>query len=296
MIDEEILIKLLKEKGYIYKNFIGNGGYGSVYLVESFKFKCEFVAKIHIFKDQFKEDSYFNEVKALCNLQHPNIISIYDFFLIGNFSFIILEYCPGGNLIEKIKKEKNLKENEIKLIFKQLLSALEYCESKGISHLDIKPSNILIDKHNRPKLADFGLSKLILPGEKIEIFRGSKPFMAPEIFSKKEFNPYKADIWSLGCTILYLYLGFIPWINNNEFQMEIFIKYGIFQIPNSIPIELNNILKKMLIFNPFNRWSFKQLLSLTYFDFDLKSFKKINLILTDYQKKKNPLKKRKSLI
>jgi serine/threonine protein kinase len=92
----------------------------------------------------------------------------------------------------------------------QAASGLAYCHSQGISHGDIKPDNILLDLHQRCKLADFGLGQQVDPAVASTQFVGSLAFMAPEVLVRRAFDPFIADIWSLGITFYWMGRGASP--------------------------------------------------------------------------------------
>ncbi|OHT10993.1 hypothetical protein TRFO_19483 [Tritrichomonas foetus] len=163
--------RALNSHGYILEEMIGKGGYAQIHLVQSTKYAGrKFAAKI-LFVDQNKSKSaiytFSAEVDALCHLEHPNIVKIYDHFHEGHYYCVILEHCTGRSLSARIR-EKKLSPIEFQKITWQILDALIYCSQQRFAHSDIKPSNILLDEFNRPKLADFGLSKIIIPDNQNE--------------------------------------------------------------------------------------------------------------------------------
>jgi len=265
---EYIFSRILLERGYKLGDNVGRGSYACVYKAFSIKYRQDFVVKISDFsgtKAQKIDEATQSEVDALCQLDHPNIISIYDHFCYETYYFIILEYCEGGSLYDFIIRGGVIPYKELCIMFKQIIQALIYCHSLSIAHSDIKPSNILVDKHGRPKLADFGLSQKFRIGENTSTFCGSKPYMAPELWSRKAYNPKLADIWSLGCTIFLLATGRLPWTTANELQMERMIKAGVVLFPQEMPPPLIAVLKKMLVVDPTRRESLDSLIKMPLF-------------------------------
>lgn len=169
MIDELHFPQTIND--YVFIKSIANGGSAQCYLVESIKFDINklFVAKV-IPTSQFTLITAEN--KALMELNHPNIIKLYDRFTYSSYYVFILEYCENKSLAEAIipdvgisgyKNIVGIKSEQTDLdIFKncayQIVSALSYCHMKRCAHRDIKPSNVLIDHYGKMKLADFGLS------------------------------------------------------------------------------------------------------------------------------------------
>lgn len=102
-----------------------------------------------------------NEINNIKILDHPNILKMYEFFEDENRFYIVTELCSGGDLYSEINNKGKLTEDETKIIIKQILSCIYYCNTKNIIHRDIKPENILLNEnkeYDRIKLVDFGTS------------------------------------------------------------------------------------------------------------------------------------------
>ena len=147
--------KTLLEHNYEFREQIGEGGYGTVFLVWSTKYNELFVAKKIPIKATERVTS---EVEVLMNLQHTNIINLYEYWVYSNNLYIIFEYCPNGSLKDVIKATRPLNPKQLWLACRDIASAIEFCHANNIVHRDIKAANLLVDKYNRIKLADFGLS------------------------------------------------------------------------------------------------------------------------------------------
>ena len=269
--------QLLENNSYKLKHKIGNGGCSEIYLVENIHYHIFFVAKIcnlNNFQSNSMKETSFIEIEILKQINHPNIIKIYNHFFNNNYNILILEYCPESDLLHYIKKNGLFKINEIKKFFKPIIEALIYLKKKGISHSDIKPSNILIDKYNRPILSDFGLGKKINNINFINKLSGSIPFFSPEMFGNKYYDPFQSDVWSLGITIYFCVIGKIPWIEYNYETLKKLIKNGLINLSLNIDQKIQIILKKMLKINPNERITFEDLLKEEIFKY--KNYKKIN--------------------
>jgi len=248
---------------------IGRGQYAIVYKAMSIKYNIQFAAKVFDLSRKQSEKlvgTFLAEIKALCNLSHPNIISIYDHFVSNDYLFLILEYCPDGNLFEYLGKNGKLGEDKSILIFRQLLETLSFMHEKKLCHSDIKPANILIDKYGRLKFSDFGLSAFIDSQELKTEFIGSFLFMAPEQILKKAFDPMKADVWSLGVTFYMMMTGESPWPYNSKSVLEKAIISGMYQIPENISTPYAILFSKMLQVDPKKRMSVDDLLKLPLFN------------------------------
>jgi serine/threonine protein kinase len=215
-----------------------------------------------------------NEVKIFSILDHPNITKYLDSEIIENTYFIYLEYVPGGSLKFIIDKYGPLKENLIKKYLKQILDALEYLHSKKIVHRDIKCANILIDVKGNIKFSDFGCSGQMLDDdyvnelnsignsdEFLDSLKGTLPWMAPEVVLQQKYGK-RADIWSLGCTLIELSTGVAPWGKLENFYQamnKIGRSNDIPEIPATISSNFKDFLTKCLQRNPKDRFTVPQL-------------------------------------
>ena len=119
------------------------------------------------------------------NLDHPNIIRLFDVFYDAQNFYFVSELCVGQNLFEATKARENFTESEVKIIVQQILQALNYCHSNNICHRDIKPANIIIKPESlEVKLIDFGTACQLNPGERMNEVAGTLMFMAPEMMNE----------------------------------------------------------------------------------------------------------------
>ncbi|OHT11366.1 CAMK family protein kinase [Tritrichomonas foetus] len=255
----DIIKETLKKHGYEYIRQIGHGAFSTVHLVVSTKYQQQFSVKVI---DNSKKDQLDNEVPHMMILTHPNVIRIYEYFCDDKFCYVVLEYCSNGDLLSYIKKNGLLPQNYLFEICSQLIGALKNCHDHKISHGDIKPSNILIDQFGRAKLSDFGLSQLIKDSDMTTVFCGSRVYMAPEIFRRQEYNPFLADIWSLGVTFYHIATGTPPWESSSDASLELAISLCCFS-PQPLEIygkEFQSTIKQMLQVQPRKRPTLEQLL------------------------------------
>ena len=217
---------------YLKIKEISNGTYAKIYIVQR---KTDF--KLYCCKEILKSKvadlyNFRNEINILSKVDHPNIIRIYEIFEDSRYISIIMEYCTGGDLFQKInelaEKDKSFSEKEAVKIFKQLMSAVSYCHNQGICHRDLKPDNIIFlnkEPDSPIKIVDFGLSKIfgeikpIMKGNKIEknimsLRVGTAYYMAPEVIQGNYDN--KCDIWSCGVILYILLCGYPPFDGDNE--------------------------------------------------------------------------------
>ena len=201
------------------------------------------------------------------NYAHQNIIKFLGSEVINDTLFIYLEYIPGGSIKYLLNKYGNFSAKIIKIYLKQILDGLEYLHSKGVVHRDIKSANILVDLKGNIKLSDFGVSGQISlkknEGESgfLESLKGTLLWMAPEVICQTKYGK-KADIWSLGCTLLEMATGLPPW-GKLENQMEAILKIGKSnenpEIPNNLDEDFIDFLNMCFIRNTRERPSANEL-------------------------------------
>ena len=195
---------------YVVIKDIGTGTYSKVQLVQH-KINLSIRAMKVIKKkkkkgtNQTNENDVYKEVDLLIKMDHPNIVKIFEFYNGEKEYYLIMEYCGGGELFDKIVKS-NLTEIQCAYIMYQILSAVNYCHKMKIIHRDLKPENILIKKDEdgfyRVKICDFGTSKAFKIGDTQKQLVGSAYYIAPEVIQKK-YNS-KCDLWSCGVIMFVL--------------------------------------------------------------------------------------------
>ena len=250
--DFELIKRTLNEHRFRYERPIGNGGFASVHLVVNERYNQPFVVKVTKLKNGMTEEDHA-EISNLINLTHPNIISMFEYFSDDVYLYIILEYCSGGSLQDVIKRDGYIKPPLLYHYYYQICAALKHCHMRSIAHRDLKPANVLIDNYGRLKIADFGLS-CRNEGEIIHSFVGSRSYMAPEVITRVGYDPFLADIWSLGVTFYQMAAGCLPW--NAESHKELLLSISIGMVSfnkTTIPPEVVPILKNMICVNTKKR-------------------------------------------
>uniref|UniRef100_A0A663FIG9 non-specific serine/threonine protein kinase n=2 Tax=Aquila chrysaetos chrysaetos TaxID=223781 RepID=A0A663FIG9_AQUCH len=209
---EEIL------KYYELHETIGTGGFAKVklarHLLTAEKVAIKIMDKAALGDDLPRVKI---EIDAMKNLSHQHICRLYQVIETSKKIFMVLEYCPGGELFDYIISKDRLSEEEARVFFRQIVSAIAYVHGKGYAHRDLKPENLLIDKEHNLKLIDFGLCAKPKGGLDYHLNTccGSPAYAAPELIQGKAYIGSEADIWSMGVLLYALLCGFLPFDDAN---------------------------------------------------------------------------------
>jgi calcium-dependent protein kinase len=175
---------------YRIGKLIGSGAFGDVRICLHKESNSQRAVKI-LYKANMTEDDermLLNEINILRDLDHPNIVKMYEFFQDEKRYYIITEICKGGELFDEIIDKGHFTEKDAAIILRQLLSCINYCHGRSIVHRDIKPENILLESNkdfNNVKIIDFGISVIKEPEVFIEESIGTPYYIAPEVWKKK---------------------------------------------------------------------------------------------------------------
>ena len=196
---------------------IGKGNFAKVKLARHTSTGMDVAIKI-IDKTALNQSSLqklFREVRIMKQLDHPNIVKLYQVMETETTLFLVMEYASGGEVFDYLVAHGRMKEKEARAKFRQIVSAVQYLHSKNIIHRDLKAENLLLDSAMNIKIADFGFSNNFSPGNKLDTFCGSPPYAAPELFQGKKYDGPEVDVWSLGVILYTLVSGSLPFDGAN---------------------------------------------------------------------------------
>ena len=207
---------------YDVKEKLGNGKFGLVKLGINKHTKEKVAIKIMNKKKMDSSDIELmrTEIEILKICQHPNIIRLYDIFENIDYIYIIMEYCPGGDLFSYLEQRKfKISEERAAIIMNKICEAVLYFQSYfGVIHRDLKPENVLLTSSSDDsdiRILDFGLSKISTPNEKCTEPYGTLTYCAPEIILDEPYNK-EVDMWSIGVMTYLMISGRLPFNGEDE--------------------------------------------------------------------------------
>jgi serine/threonine protein kinase len=197
---------------------LGRGGMGYVYRARQKQLDRVVALKV-VAPDAGTQadfaERFAREAQALARLNHPNLVTVYDYGQDGPFGWLIMEYVDGSNLRDLIRAGR-LEPAEALALVPKICDALQFAHDQGVVHRDVKPENILLDRHGQVKIADFGLAKLVGTPAAVIALTGSQQvlgtlrYMAPEQLERPLEVDHRADIYSLGVVFYEMLTGEIP--------------------------------------------------------------------------------------
>lgn len=266
---------LVKIGHYLLGATLGTGTFGKVKIGEHQMTKHKVAVKI-LNRQKIKSldvvGKIRREIQNLKLFRHPHIIKLYQVISTPTDIFMIMEYVSGGELFDYIVKHGKLQEHEARRFFQQIISGVDYCHRHMIVHRDLKPENLLLDHNMHVKIADFGLSNMMLDGEFLRTSCGSPNYAAPEVISGKLYAGPEVDIWSCGVILYALLCGTLPFDDEHVPTLFRKIKSGIFPIPEYLNKQVVNLVCQMLQVDPLKRATIEEIKKHEWFQKDLPSY------------------------
>uniref|UniRef100_A0A8D0ASG0 non-specific serine/threonine protein kinase n=1 Tax=Sander lucioperca TaxID=283035 RepID=A0A8D0ASG0_SANLU len=247
---------------------LGDGAFGKVYKARNKETGVLAAAKVIETKCEEELEDYIVEIDILAKCDHRYIVKLLDAFYHDNKLWIMIEFCPGGAVdATMLELDRGLTEPQIKVVCRQMLEALSYLHSMKIIHRDLKAGNILLMLDGDIKLADFGVSaKNTKTLQRRDSFIGTPYWMAPEVVMCETMKDapydYKADVWSLGITLIELAQIEPPHHELNPMRVLLKIAKSeppTLEQPHKWSQEFKDFLKKALDKNPETRPTVAQL-------------------------------------
>lgn len=254
--------KIIIGKNYEVIQKLGEGGMGVVYKAVHNLSGQEVAIKMlppELSQDENIRTRFINEARLLAQLDHPNIVTLYNFLEEDLRFYLIMQFVKGKTLEDHIRERGKLSLKETINIFSQICDALGYAHQLGVVHRDIKPANIMISPDGRVKVMDFGIAKLT-GGTRLTatgIAVGTVWYMSPEQIRGAELDA-RSDLYSLGITLYEALTGTVPFNAESDYEVR---KGHVEREPpsplnfdNSLPHSVETVLLKVLAKNPADRY------------------------------------------
>ncbi|KAH0466096.1 hypothetical protein IEQ34_006199 [Dendrobium chrysotoxum] len=257
-------------KKYELGRLLGQGTFAKVYHARNIKTSQSVAIKVIEKEKVFKAgliEQIKREISVMRLVRHPNIVQLYEVMASKSKIYFVLEYVKGGELFNKISKGR-LKEEVARKCFQQLISAVDFCHSRGVYHRDLKPENLLLDENENLKISDFGLSALAESKRQDGLLHtacGTPAYVAPEVINRKGYDGAKADIWSCGVILFVLMAGYLPFHDPNLMEMYRKIGNAEFKFPNWFPSDVRKLITRILDPNPETRVSIEKIKENSWF-------------------------------
>jgi membrane associated rhomboid family serine protease len=197
---------------YTVLSRVGSGGFSTVYRARDTNLDREVALKVMrplLLSDAPFVERFRQEARVVANLDHPNIVPIYDYGDIEDRLCLVMKLLPGGSLADLIKQGALPWERVLRLVG-QIAAALDYAHGRGLVHRDIKPENVLLDQDGNAVLADFGLVKALESGRLTTSLSGgvlgTPAYLAPEVWNGQPGTP-TTDVYSLACLVFEMVTG-----------------------------------------------------------------------------------------
>lgn len=259
---------------------IGQGAFGKVmlgiHILTEKEVAIKFIDK-SLMQNEYSRKKIFREVFILKKMRSNYVVKILEVFEIEENFLIVMEYMPGGDLLNYLKSNGKMTEAQGKKIFYQIILGAITIHKADVLHRDFKLDNILLSKClTKIKICDFGVSKFITKGEIVIDQCGTPAYLAPEIVLDKGYEGFWSDIWSLGVLLFCMICGRVPFKANNLGDLHKAILIGKYEIPDFISEEAKDLIKKMLQIIPHKRIQLESILDHPWLSDDTDDFEEIN--------------------
>ncbi|ELP89168.1 hypothetical protein EIN_485600 [Entamoeba invadens IP1] len=246
---------------YELQRKLGEGSEGCVRLAINRRTGEKKAIKIFNKNSQINLEHLENEISSLRKLNHPNIVRLDEVIENDDQLYFVMELCPGGSLAEHIAIAP-FSIPVARNFFKQLLSGVKYCHDNGIVHRDLKLENLILDRDGiNLKICDFGHSSFIVTDWDFVQSNvvGSLYHIAPEQLLDHCYRGKKADIWSIGVILVRMLTGKYPFYSKDPEETVKMIKYAVYVLPDSVPMEVQQLLSHIFVIDPEKRYSIEQI-------------------------------------
>lgn len=270
------------ETDYVVGDLLGKGSFGSVY-VGTHRETQELVAVKIMDRGRIKSTSIEREWTVLEHLgKHENVVEFKGAYATSKEVCFVLEIMHGGELFDRLIRQGAYSETDAREPFRQVASALQYLHARGIIHRDLKPENLLLSdesEHSDVKIADFGLSQLIKPNQKLTKVCGTWAYAAPEMSDPKAGGyDCRFDTWGYGVILFVVLCGYHPFDPEGGLpvpEIKARARAAIFDFNqpewDSVSDLAKDLLRKLIVKNPQHRLTAAQILKHPWFTANITS-------------------------
>jgi TolB-like protein/tRNA A-37 threonylcarbamoyl transferase component Bud32 len=253
---------------YALERQVGEGGMATVYLARDLKHERKVAIKVlrPELSVSLGADRFLREIRVAANLQHPNILALYDSGEVDGLLYYVMPFVEGESLRDRLNREQQLPLHDALQLTREAAEALAHAHQHGIVHRDIKPENILL-LGGHALVADFGIARAVTSagGEKLTqtgMAVGTPHYMSPEQALGSEHVDARSDVYSLGCVLYESLVGQPPFTGPNA--MAIMARHSMEAVPSmqvvrsSIPDEVEDATMQALEKTPADRFQTMQ--------------------------------------
>jgi eukaryotic-like serine/threonine-protein kinase len=249
---------------YVIDRQIGEGGMATVYRAKDIKH--ERTVAIKVLRQELSvslgADRFLREIRVAANLQHPNILGLYDSGEAEGLLFYVMPFVEGESLRDRLNREQQLPIHDALQLVREAAEALQYAHERGIVHRDIKPENILL-LGGHALVADFGIARAVSSASEEKLTQtgmaiGTPHYMSPEQSLGSDHVDARSDVYSLGCVLYEVLIGQPPFTGPNS--MAIMARHSMEVVPSlqvvrqSVPDEVEDVVMQALEKTPADRF------------------------------------------
>ncbi|KAG8055361.1 hypothetical protein GUJ93_ZPchr0001g29818 [Zizania palustris] len=264
---------------YRLGRLLGRGNFAKVY--KAHKVDTGEAVAIKVFDKQSVQRSgtmeqVKREVQVMRRVHHSHVVRLHEVMATRSRIYFVMEYASGGELFTRLSQSTRFPEPVARRYFQQLITAVEFCHSRGVYHRDLKPENLLLDARGDLKISDFGLSALVGGADRLHgdgllhTTCGTPAYVAPEVLLKRGYDGAKADIWSCGVILFVLLAGYLPFNETNLVILYRKITESNYRCPPWFSVDARKIIARLLDPNPKTRITISKLMARPWFQKEAK--------------------------
>lgn len=251
---------------YVLLDLLGQGGMGRVFLARDGRLKRKVAIKV-LSRERLNNPRavarFRREAKVGAQLQHDNLVRIYDEGEVNGNLYLVMEYIEGKNVAQLLAQRGPLPPPIAARIARQIALGLEHAHQKGLVHRDVNPMNILIDRDGTAKLTDLGLA-IDLEGAAEAVTRegatvGTFDYISPEQARNSRAVDIRSDVYSLGCTLYHMLSGRVPFpqpsLPEKLYSHQLVMPESLLDQVTGLPYELEAVVRRMMAKKPDERYA-----------------------------------------